>query len=40
MVAEGLSRRWIAVEEVAEYLEASTFRFEEVDMPSIPSPQT
>lgn len=30
MVAEGLRRRWIAIEEVREYLEASKFRFDEV----------
>jgi site-specific DNA-methyltransferase (cytosine-N4-specific) len=28
MVAEGLGRRWIAVDEVEEYLEASKFRFD------------
>jgi site-specific DNA-methyltransferase (cytosine-N4-specific) len=27
-VAEGLGRRWLAMDEVAEYLEASKFRFE------------
>jgi site-specific DNA-methyltransferase (cytosine-N4-specific) len=27
MVAEGLDRRWISIDEVAEYLEASKFRF-------------
>ncbi len=31
MVAEGLARRWIAVDEVEEYLEASKFRFAEVE---------
>lgn len=31
MVAEGLARRWIAVEEVEEYLEASKFRFDQVE---------
>lgn len=30
MVAEGLSRRWIAADNVEEYLEASKFRFDEV----------
>lgn len=28
-VAEGLGRRWLAMEEIAEYLEASKFRFDE-----------
>jgi len=32
-VAERLRRRWIAVETVRDYLEASKFRFNEVDMP-------
>lgn len=31
MVAEELRRRWISVDEVAEYLEASKFRFDSVD---------
>jgi site-specific DNA-methyltransferase (cytosine-N4-specific) len=31
MVAEGLSRRWIAVDDVQEYLEASKFRFDDVE---------
>jgi len=30
MVAEGLGRRWIAIDEIPEYLEASKFRFDEV----------
>jgi len=30
----GLRRRWIAVDEVQEYLEASKFRFSEVETPS------
>lgn len=30
MVAEGLRRRWIVVDEVQEYLEASKFRFDEL----------
>lgn len=30
MVAEGLNRRWISVDEVQEYLEASKFRFGDV----------
>ncbi len=30
MVAEGLSRRWLAMESVREYLDASKFRFDEV----------
>ncbi len=34
MVAEGLRRRWIAVDEVKEYLEASKFRFLEVESSS------
>jgi len=34
MVAEGLARRWIAVDEVEEYLEASKFRFTEVSASS------
>jgi site-specific DNA-methyltransferase (cytosine-N4-specific) len=29
-VAEGLERRWLAVDEVSEYLEASKFRFDDV----------
>lgn len=33
MVAEGLGRRWIAVDEVEEYLEASKFRFAEITVP-------
>ncbi|HRN52637.1 MAG TPA: site-specific DNA-methyltransferase [Gemmatimonadaceae bacterium] len=33
MVAEGLGRRWIAVDDVEEYLEASKFRFDEVSSP-------
>lgn len=33
MVAEELGRRWIAVDEVEEYLEASKFRFDEVSVP-------
>lgn len=31
MVAEELRRRWISVDEIAEYLEASKFRFDSVD---------
>jgi site-specific DNA-methyltransferase (cytosine-N4-specific) len=31
MVAEELGRRWISIDEVAEYLEASKFRFDSVD---------
>lgn len=31
MVAEGLARRWIAVDDVEEYLEASKFRFSEIE---------
>jgi DNA modification methylase len=29
-VAEGLNRRWIAIESTQEYLDASKFRFEEL----------
>jgi site-specific DNA-methyltransferase (cytosine-N4-specific) len=32
MVAESLSRRWIVVDEIEEYLEASKFRFESVEL--------
>jgi len=35
MVAEGLGRRWIAAEEVHEYLEASKFRFSDPRVPSL-----
>lgn len=35
MVAEGLRRRWIAVDEVMEYLEASKFRFSDVETPAV-----
>ena len=39
-VAESLKRRWIAGEEVEEYLKASTFRFEEPDARAHPDQST
>ena len=30
-VAESLNRRWIAIEAVEDYIEASKFRFDEID---------
>jgi DNA modification methylase len=35
--AEKLLRRWIGIDAIAEYLEASKFRFENVDPPQVPS---
>jgi site-specific DNA-methyltransferase (cytosine-N4-specific) len=34
-VAEGLGRRWIAMDQVEEYLRASTFRFEQSPQESL-----
>jgi DNA modification methylase len=39
-VAESLNRRWIASEAIEEYLEASTFRFEDPEKPAKSRPVT